>query len=54
MSKNIYQKKLQDVIDELETSKTKGLSDQEVSERLETMGKISYKNRIVSLSGRSY
>lgn len=38
MSKNIYQKKLQDVIDELETSKTKGLSDQEVSERLETYG----------------
>lgn len=38
MSKNIYQKKLQDVIDELETSKTKGLSDQEVSERLENYG----------------
>lgn len=38
MSKNIYQKKLQEVIDELETSKTEGLSDQEVSERLETYG----------------
>lgn len=38
MSKNIYQKKLQAVIDELETSKTEGLSDQEVSERLETYG----------------
>ncbi|MCT1797299.1 HAD-IC family P-type ATPase [Aerococcus viridans] len=38
MSKNIYQKKLQKVIDELETSKTEGLSDQEVSERLETYG----------------
>ncbi|GMR69996.1 calcium-translocating P-type ATPase, SERCA-type [Aerococcus viridans] len=38
MSKNIYQKKLQEVIDELETSKTEGLSDQEVSKRLETYG----------------
>lgn len=38
MSKNIYQKKLQEVIDDLETSKTEGLSDQEVSERLETYG----------------
>ena len=38
MSKHIYQKKLQEVIDELETSKTEGLSDQEVSKRLETYG----------------
>src|SRR5699024_9788943 len=38
MSKNIYQKKLQEVIDDLETSKTEGLSDHEVSERLETYG----------------
>ena len=39
MSKNIYQKELQEIIEELETSKTEGLSDQEVSKRLETYGK---------------
>lgn len=38
MGKNIYQKELQDVIDELGTSKTQGLSDQEVSERLASYG----------------